>query len=211
MSSKIILVRHAESRDSIERRLACLAGLSLTTRGIEQCVALKARLDMETVDLVVSSPLRRATDTVKQTLSSSRLDIIPELAEIGFGEEVSSSQALGTFEAVQHESLDLRCKYILSWLAQRPGRTIVVVSHAGLLHHLTRNGQRRSGFFPRLTTFARDLATRALAVRRLQPLIYFVHLWSGLGWRNAEMRYYQLSNGTILHLIPCDHLENLLK
>jgi alpha-ribazole phosphatase len=81
---KLILVRHAEPAAEARGRCYGTLDVELSARGLEQADALAAKLRDEHVDLVVSSPRRRALQTA--TALGRPVEIDDRLRELDFGD-----------------------------------------------------------------------------------------------------------------------------
>ena len=65
MENKIILIRHAECVGNISNRLSGITDFELTDNGKRQAQKLAKELRNKNIDVIYSSPLRRAMDTAK--------------------------------------------------------------------------------------------------------------------------------------------------
>ncbi|MER7134339.1 bifunctional RNase H/acid phosphatase [Streptosporangium saharense] len=88
-ATSLFLLRHGETPMSVERRFSGLGDPELTPNGLAQARAAAARLTREPygVQVVVSSPLRRALVTAETVAAGLGLDVVvePELREADFG------------------------------------------------------------------------------------------------------------------------------
>ncbi len=80
---KVLIVRHAESEGNATGDYSSRQSDSLSVRGERQAVALADALSGWTFDKIISSPLRRALQTIAPYLSATHLraEIWPEIAE----------------------------------------------------------------------------------------------------------------------------------
>jgi ribonuclease H / adenosylcobalamin/alpha-ribazole phosphatase len=145
-----LLVRHGQTEMSVAGRFAGRGDIPLTRVGVQQAAAVGERLARRGVDLVVTSPLRRARDTAQAVADAAAapLAVDDDLAETDFGawegltfgavmarwpaelaawQDDSAAAPPGgeSFAAVAsrvHGALD-------RLLAAHEGQTIVVVSH----------------------------------------------------------------------------------
>lgn len=88
MSTKIILVRHAECVGNIEKRLAGRTDFELTEEGKKQACELAKKLKYKKIDTIISSPLKRAIETAKEIAKETNnlnIEINNELIEIDYG------------------------------------------------------------------------------------------------------------------------------
>ncbi len=153
--SSILLVRHGETRESVERRYPSAQDLPLNERGRAQAVALAEALQGVGFDAVFASPSQRAGETAAPLVTQRLLElhVIPELAEMGFGQlrGMSLEEAAHVFpEALKRwlenpfevtlpggePFLDFvgRVRRVRQRLTREwAGRTIVVVTHGGVI------------------------------------------------------------------------------
>ncbi|HEY3735365.1 MAG TPA: bifunctional RNase H/acid phosphatase [Streptosporangiaceae bacterium] len=146
-----ILLRHGQTPLSAEKRFAGSGDYPLTDAGLSQARAAAARLaERGGIDLIVTSPLRRAQQTAAEAAATTGAPVHVEagIRETDFGawEGLSFAEAhaawpveLAAWQADPHtpppggESLadtGRRAEAALdALLAAQPGRTILVVSH----------------------------------------------------------------------------------
>ena len=144
---RICFVRHGETKENLARILQGHLPGTLTENGTKQTVLLQKQLDMSTFDAIVSSDLKRVTDTVEILLNGitkiwkkSTL-----LREIDWGsmtgqkiEEVNFKKLAEDVET--REMLYNRAKQAAKELqANYAGKTILVVSHGLFLRSLIAN------------------------------------------------------------------------
>jgi broad specificity phosphatase PhoE len=85
--NSILLVRHGATAETDAQRYPSTQDLPLSERGRNQATALAVTLHGVTLDAVFSSPSQRARETA-EPLAIQRnlaLQVVPELAEMGFG------------------------------------------------------------------------------------------------------------------------------
>mgnify|MGYP004610028411 FL=1 len=88
METKIILIRHAECVGNISNRLSGITDFELTDNGKRQAQKLAKELRNKNIDVIYSSPLRRAMDTAKYIARNNNIKIINKderLIEINYG------------------------------------------------------------------------------------------------------------------------------
>ncbi len=86
--TRLILLRHGQTRLSVERRYSGRGDHPLTELGQEQASRAAARLSkVEDIAAIVSSPLRRATQTAQKLADTLSLDVVTHqgLIETDFG------------------------------------------------------------------------------------------------------------------------------
>ncbi|MEV7013168.1 bifunctional RNase H/acid phosphatase [Streptosporangium sp. NPDC051022] len=88
-ATSLLLLRHGETPMSTERRFSGLGDPELTPNGVAQAQAAAARLAREpyNVQVIVSSPLRRARATAEAVAARTGLEVVveDELREVDFG------------------------------------------------------------------------------------------------------------------------------
>lgn len=88
MKTKIILVRHAECVGNISNKLSGRTNFELTDNGKKQAQQLGERLQSKSIDVIYSSPLKRAMDTANYIAKSNNITTInvdKRLIEIDYG------------------------------------------------------------------------------------------------------------------------------
>lgn len=159
--SKLLLVRHGDTKLNSGQRFWGKTDVELSANGISQAESLRDRLSTEKIDVVYASNLKRAQVTAEIIASTHQLDITTcaELGEINFGwiegltfEEISQrypevAELLGNRSTRPKfpggESLDelnIRVnKFIRRLEKHAPEETILIVSHSGTLRLLMCN------------------------------------------------------------------------
>lgn len=156
--SKLLLVRHANTKGNSAERFWGQTDVELSKAGIRDAEKLRDRLATEKIDVIYTSQLRRASLTAQIIASRHQTDIIicPELLEINFGEaEGLTFKEIGerypelikiwptrdlTFRYPGGESLgDINSRVIkfLDRLGKHAAEeTILIVAHSGILRLL---------------------------------------------------------------------------
>jgi broad specificity phosphatase PhoE len=151
----ILLVRHGATAETEVQRYPSVQDLPLSHGGRAQAAALAGILQRVAFDAVFASPSQRARETAATLVTPRELElqIIPELAEMGFGQlggmsfaealqafpEVLKSWAENPFEVTLPEGepfLDFvgRVRRVRRQLTREwAGRTIAVVAHGGVI------------------------------------------------------------------------------
>lgn len=156
--SKLLLVRHGDTKGNSAERFWGQTDVELSATGIRQAERLRDRLATEKIDAIYTSNLRRASATAEIIASCHQLAVITcaELHEINFGKfegltfkEISQlypelvkvwlTRDL-TFRYPGGESIaDLNNRVIkfLDRLEQHtPEETVLIVAHSGILRLL---------------------------------------------------------------------------
>ena len=147
LTMSICLVRHGETEENLARILQGHLPGTLTETGKEQALSLREKLDMTKFDVIVSSDLKRVTDTVEILLNGKEIswEKSASLREIDWGsmtgmkiEEVNFKQLAKDVET--REMLYERAKRVAENLQKRHmGKTILLVSHGLFLRSLIAN------------------------------------------------------------------------
>ncbi|MDM5178990.1 histidine phosphatase family protein [Massilia sp. CCM 8695] len=157
--TNIILIRHGETAWNAERRLQGHIDIALNDEGLRQAAALADALNVEQLDLVVSSDLQRAAQTADAVarLRAMPVQRDPLLRERCFGgfegllyAEIEQRFPV-EFAAWQARQIDapmpsgarvaetFRQFYqravaaIIEWGRAHPGQTLALVAHGGVL------------------------------------------------------------------------------
>jgi Fructose-2,6-bisphosphatase len=114
-ATTLLLLRHGETPLSVEKRFSGVGDPMLTAKGVAQAEAAAARLSREPyrIDVIVSSPLKRALQTAEPVAARTGLDVAVDegLRETDFGAWEGH-----TFAEIQQRWPDL----LTAWLAD-PG------------------------------------------------------------------------------------------
>ena len=154
-----LLLRHGETPLSVQKRFSGRGDAELTARGVEQAAAAARRIAARGgVDVVVSSPLRRARMTAQAAADLLGADVVvdQDLAETDFGDWEGF-----TFAEVQEKWPDQMAAWLADpvvappggesftattkrvrravdrLVASHPGQTVLVVSHVTPIKVLT--------------------------------------------------------------------------
>ena len=100
-NTSILLVRHGATEETDAQRYPSIRDLPLSERGRNQAQPFAGTLQAVELDAVFTSPSQRARETAVPLASQRDLElhIIPELAEMGFGQlgGMSFAEAVQTF------------------------------------------------------------------------------------------------------------------
>lgn len=152
---RLILVRHAETEASARGRCYGSLDVGLSPLGRRQCAGLARALAVESVAAVVASPRVRAVETATPVAERHGLAVRvePSLAELDFGElegrsydEIAASlpelYAAWMMQPTKvrfpggesYADLEARTLHaVRAMLAAFDGRTVVVVTHGGVI------------------------------------------------------------------------------
>ena len=73
MAVKIIYFVHGTTTDNIEHKSTGWLHGNLSEKGIEQSIRLREQINLNEIDLVISSDLKRAIDSAKYTFKDSKV------------------------------------------------------------------------------------------------------------------------------------------
>lgn len=160
MTTRVILIRHAETPGSLERRFTGSTDVPLTDAGLKEAAALGQRLRAVRVDAMHVSPLTRCRQTAEAitAVTGRKATITEDLRECHFGvlENYTLDEALsehgnaliewfGTEESAPPEGeswveVGERLKRWLAGVSERyKDRTVLAVTHGGPVLWLTRH------------------------------------------------------------------------
>ena len=107
---KLYVTRHGQSEWNYENKVCGISDINLTEKGIEQAKELAAKLENYNIDIIISSPLRRARKTAEIISSTIGKDIIIDnrLFEQNFGVYEGGSRDSLNFK----ESIYNKCERI---------------------------------------------------------------------------------------------------
>jgi broad specificity phosphatase PhoE len=159
MRTRFIVIRHAETPASLERRFVGSTDVDLTDHGFECAKALAQRLRQVRIDALHVSPLRRCQQTAEAitAVTGRKATIVPELRECAFGvlEGFTLQEAADKFgddlaawfggedtcppDGETWSAVGERIKEWFESAAERyDGRTVCAVTHGGPILTLAR-------------------------------------------------------------------------
>jgi probable phosphoglycerate mutase len=193
----LLWVRHAEPV-RIAPGTGVPADPALTARGREQAQRLAAWLALEPIDVVLSSPQRRAIETAEPVARAHGLDV--QVVEGLVEYDVQSDSYIPMEELRATDDPKLAAMYEGRWeefggestetfrnrvaktldevVAAHPGRRVVAVCHGGVINvalAIVLGLDRHLWFDPHYTSLSRMVASRA-GVRSLASLNERAHL-----------------------------------
>lgn len=140
MSIKIIYFVHGTTTDNIEHKSTGWLHGELSEKGIEQSIKLKEQINLNEIDLVISSDLKRAIDSAENIFKESK-EIIHDkrIRECNYGDLNGKDSFLVKYE----EHIDIKfpngeslkdveervrdfCNYLLE---NYDGKTVALVAH----------------------------------------------------------------------------------
>lgn len=148
MSQYIFILRHGQSVANAERIVAGQLDSSLSELGVQQAEQAAESVSAHRIDLIVSSPMKRARQTAEIIAINSGhriedIQIIPELTERNLGDiegktYEETGYGTGNFEDAEGvpniepiEEFEQRCLEALEAIYELPGKNILVVCHNG--------------------------------------------------------------------------------
>ena len=206
MAPTIHFIRHAQGYHNLSYANQAIHDPLLTPFGEQQCKLLAKTFPYSgVVDCLVSSPLRRTVYTALLSFPDSKLQLItlPELQETSdqpcdtgssrvelekeFADRnVDFSRAIDGWNSKkgkwspERSAIEARAQVVRQWLMARPEKHIVVVTHGGLLHHLTEDWIGSDHVAGTVYSLPKALVNRA----------EYYYQKSGTGWANTEYRSY---------------------
>jgi len=79
MTTKLLLIRHGESEDNVQRKISGFSNVNLTKKGIWQAKRLAYRLKDVPVDIVYCSDLKRAIHTADIVFGDRGIEILQKV------------------------------------------------------------------------------------------------------------------------------------
>ena len=140
MAVRIIYFVHGTTIDNIEHKSTGWIQGELSEKGIKQSIELKKQINLDEIDLVISSDLKRAVDSAQYTFNNSKEILYDRrIRECNYGELNGQDTSLVKYEehidksfpngeALKDVEKRVRnfCKYLLE---NYNGKTIALVSH----------------------------------------------------------------------------------
>ena len=133
---------HGTTTDNIEHKSTGWLHGNLSEKGIEQSIKLREQINLNEIDLVISSDLKRAIDSAKYTFKDSKVILHDKrIRECNYGDLNGEDTSLVKYEehidskfpngeSLKEVEKRLRnfCEYLLK---SYNGKTIALVSHIG--------------------------------------------------------------------------------
>lgn len=116
MNTTIYLTRHGQTEWNIERRLQGRGDSPLTEQGIERAKELRDRVKDIDIDVIFSSPIKRALDTANIIKGEKNVEVITDdrLMEMCFGDyegrktdEVMNENPMWNIDLIMHGDVKL--------------------------------------------------------------------------------------------------------
>lgn len=140
MAVKLIYFVHGTTTDNLENKATGWNPGILSEKGIEQAKALKKQIDINKIDLVISSDLQRAIDSANYVFESTKQILHDErIRECNYGDFNGQDSSLVKYE--EHitnpfpngESLkdvENRLRVFCNYLLENyDGKTVAIVAH----------------------------------------------------------------------------------
>ena len=140
MSVKIIYFVHGTTTDNIEHKSTGWIQGNLSEKGIEQSIRLREKINLNEIDLVISSDLKRAVDSAEYTFKDSKIILHDKrIRECNYGDLNGKDSSLVKYE--EHidnkfpngESLkevEKRVRNFCDYLLENyNGKTVALVAH----------------------------------------------------------------------------------
>jgi len=186
----LLLIRHAESSWNATGRWQGHGDPPLSDRGVAQANALARELARESIDVLVSSDLRRAAETaaVLGQARGLRPKLDPRLRELDLGDwegltrgqiERTAGDVLRRFDAGDlevrpgggenlREIAQRACSVVSEVVDAHPGRRLAVVTHLGVIRALIPEAKFDNASWRRLdpTELFDSVARETAAARR---------------------------------------------
>ncbi|KKY01193.1 histidine phosphatase [Paraclostridium benzoelyticum] len=156
--SKLILVRHATTKDNIDGNLSGHIDSELSNLGKQQILKLNKFLEKENIDCIYTTTSTRTKNTIKDIAKSKNLDIVESenLREISFGDfegmdfEYIKNNFREEFEKIIKNGFEYKypngeslvdsynrvCKEINYILDCNKDKTILICAHAGTIRNI---------------------------------------------------------------------------
>jgi broad specificity phosphatase PhoE len=140
MAVKIIYFVHGTTTDNAEHKSTGWIPGELTENGIQQSLDLKDQIDMDSIDLVISSDLKRAVDSADYTFKGTK-EILHDarIRECNYGDLNGKDTSLVKYEdhivdpfpngeSLQNVEARVRdfCRYLID---NFDGKTVALVAH----------------------------------------------------------------------------------
>ncbi len=144
---KLYYTRHGQSKWNLERRLCGRIDIELTEKGLEQARELAKKASGLGLDLIISSPLKRARDTAEEVSKSCGAPVITDdrLLEMNYGIFEGTDFYGEEFRKVNNQiamrfpngesRLDAACRvygFLDEIKVKYADKTVLLVAHGGI-------------------------------------------------------------------------------
>ena len=86
MITELFLIRHAQTEHNIQKRYCGFSDVSLNITGMKHARSLKNRISKLKIEVLFSSPLKRARQTAEILFPERKIIFEPRLRELNFGQ-----------------------------------------------------------------------------------------------------------------------------
>ena len=140
MAVKIIYFVHGTTTDNLEHKSTGWLDGNLSEKGIEQSIRLREKINLNEIDLVISSDLKRAIDSAEYTFTNLK-EILHDrrIRECNYGDLNGQNTSLVKYEEhIENEfpngeslkDVEKRVRNFCEYLLENyNGKTIALVSH----------------------------------------------------------------------------------
>lgn len=145
---KILLTRHGQTDWNVQRRIQGKTDIELNETGIEQARITGEKLRTKYIDLIISSPLKRAAKTAQLIAESKNIPIIYDnrIEERAFGEFEGKTPEEFDFDEIWNykinkqyedaesvgETFDRVYKFLEDVKEKYSDKTLLLVTHGGI-------------------------------------------------------------------------------
>ena len=169
-----LLLRHGQTPMSVQKRYAGRSDVPLTDLGVQQAVAAAKRLASAGLDVIVTSPLRRAVQTAEEVAAATG---VPVVTEAGFRETDFGAWEGQTFSEVRERWPAELNRWLADPAAAPPGgESLAEVSErvTAALHRVLSARERQTVLIVSHVTPIKTLVAAALLAP--PPALYRMHL-----------------------------------
>jgi len=170
MPTRLILIRHGQTRWNLKKRYLSFSDIGLNNKGIGQAKQLKVRLDKEKIYKVYSSDTRRALNFARIAFRGFFVEKTPELREMNFGifEGLTYKQIMKNYPVIYKKWLNdpysitipegegLRefkervARALKKIVALHRNKTVAVVCHGGVISSFLNHIIKSKNFWKRI-------------------------------------------------------------
>ena len=164
MITELFLIRHAQTEHNIQKRYCGFSDVSLNITGMKHARSLKSRISKLKIEVLFSSPLKRAQQTAEILFPERKIIVEPRLRELNFGqwEGLQYNEIIEKYGSFYNEwvndpfnsrppqgesflDLQKRCMSFLKFvLKDFKHKKIGIISHAGPIRIMLLNFYRKN-------------------------------------------------------------------
>lgn len=174
MPTRLLIIRHGQTEWNLKKKYCGFTNIGLNATGRKQVMQLRKTLKNYTIDKIYASDRKRAIQSAKILFSKRKIEIVPDLKEMGFGifEGLSYKEIMKKYGKLyskwlnkpysvalpKGESLKILEKRVVKAIKKivslNKDKTIAIVCHGGVTSAFLNHILKTKDFWGRVTDSA---------------------------------------------------------